>query len=95
MGRYPRELQSFASLGEHHELAIEDMLDQRPSSPTMVEKKEIAQLVEVALACLQTSPQSRPEMQYVYQKLIRRRPSNSIATPFHAYALEEITDKEE
>ncbi|XP_062188902.1 MDIS1-interacting receptor like kinase 2-like [Phragmites australis] len=94
MGRYPRELQSFASLGENHELAIEDMLDQRPSSPTMVEKKEISQLVEVALACLQTSPQSRPEMQDVYQKLIRRRPSNSIATPFHAYALEEITDKE-
>ncbi|CAN6180523.1 unnamed protein product [Urochloa humidicola] len=72
MGRYPRELQSFASVGEHHELAVEDMLDQRPSSPTMVEKKEIAHLVQVALSCLQTSPQSRPEMQKVYQNLSHR-----------------------
>ena len=35
MGRYPRELQSIASMEEHHELAIEDMLDQRLSLPTV------------------------------------------------------------
>jgi serine/threonine protein kinase len=39
MGIYPRELQSIASMEQHHELAIEDMLDQRLSSPTMVEMK--------------------------------------------------------
>jgi serine/threonine protein kinase len=65
MGRYPTELQTFASVGKHHELAVEDMLDQRPSSPTTVEQEEIAQLVEVAFSCLKTSPQSRPEMQEV------------------------------
>ncbi|CAN6165569.1 unnamed protein product [Urochloa humidicola] len=69
MGRYPTELQSFASNGEHHNLAVEDMLDQRPSAPTDIENEEIELLVEVASCCLQTSPQSRPEMQKVYQKL--------------------------
>ena len=62
MGRYPRELQSIAFMEQHQELAIEDMLDQRLSSPTVVEKEEIALLVEVAFSCLQTSPQSRPPM---------------------------------
>ncbi|CAO2208966.1 unnamed protein product [Urochloa humidicola] len=73
MGRYPRELQSIDSLEQHHELSIEDMLDQRLSSPTMLEKKEISLLVEVAFACLQTSPQFRPEMRDVYQKLAHRK----------------------
>ena len=86
MGRYPRELQSIASMEQHHEIAIEDMLDQRLSSPTMVEKKEISLLVEVAFACLQTSPQFRPEMLDVYQKLApHKRPSVS---PSHAHTRE-------
>ncbi|CAL4951605.1 unnamed protein product [Urochloa decumbens] len=83
MGRYPRELQSIASLEQHHELSIEDMLDQRLSSPTMLEKKEISLLVEVAFACLQTSPQFRPEMQDVYQKLALHKPPS--VSPSHAY----------
>ena len=90
VGRYPRELQSIASMEQHHELAIEDMLDQRLSSPTMVEKKEISLLVEVAFACLQTSPQFRPEMLDVYQKLApHKRPSVS---PSHAHTREETID---
>ncbi|CAN6203411.1 unnamed protein product [Urochloa humidicola] len=92
MGRYPRELQSFASVGEHHELAVEDMLDQRPSSPTMVEKKEIAQLVEVAFSCMQSSPQSRPEMQEVYQKLSHHNLFSDSAQPSHAVTLEAEDD---
>jgi serine/threonine protein kinase len=69
MGRYPSELHSLTSLqGQHDKLAMET-LDKRPLSPTLLERKEIALLVEVALACLQPSPQSRPEMQEVYQKL--------------------------
>lgn len=74
MGRYPREIQSIASVGEHHELAVDKMLDRRPSLPTMVQKKAIAQLVKVAISCLQNSPQSRPEMQEVYQKLSHHHP---------------------
>ncbi|CAL4992314.1 unnamed protein product [Urochloa decumbens] len=89
-GRYPRELQSIASLEEHHELAIDDMLDQRLSSPTMVEKKEISLLVEVAFSCLQTSPQFRPEMQDVYQKLALHKPPS--VSPSHAHTPEEIMD---
>ena len=90
MGRYPRELQSIASMEQHHELAIEDMLDQLLSSPTTVEKKEISLLVEVAFACLQTSPQFRPEMQDVYQKLALHKPPS--VSPSHAHKPEEIID---
>ncbi|CAD6226175.1 unnamed protein product [Miscanthus lutarioriparius] len=86
MGRCPRELQSIASLEQHHELAIEDMLDQRLPSPTTVEKKEISLLVEVAFACLQTSPQFRPEMQDVYQKLALHKPP--FVSPSHAHTRE-------
>jgi hypothetical protein len=91
MGRYPSELQTFASIGKHHELAVEDMLDQRPSSPTTVEQDEIAQLVEVAFSCLKTSPQSRQEMQEVYMKLSHHYPYAS-AAPSHAVALEVVDE---
>jgi serine/threonine protein kinase len=66
MGRYPRELQTLVSI----EIAME-MLDQRTPLPTMEEVEEIALLVQLAFACMQTSPRSRPEMQDVYQKLTR------------------------
>jgi serine/threonine protein kinase len=92
LGRYPRELQSLASMGQHHEFAMEDMLDQRPSSPTKAEKKEIALLVEVAFACLQTS-QARPTMQDVYQKLASNKHS-SFASPSHALTVDETTEGE-
>ncbi|CAL5089381.1 unnamed protein product [Urochloa decumbens] len=80
MGRYPTELQSL-SMGQHQELSMDDMLDKRPSSPTVEENKEIALLVEVAVACLQTSPQFRPEMQDVYQKLALQKSHSSFASP--------------
>src|SRR5438128_951124 len=93
MGRYPRELRSLASMGHAHKLAM-DFLDQRPSSPTVVEKEEIALLVQVAFVCLQTSPQSRPAMQDVHLKLSRHKPSSSFASPSDALTLEETTDGE-
>jgi len=92
MGMYPSEIQSLASRVQHHELVMEDMLDKRPSSPTTVEEKEIALLVEVAFACLQTSPQLRPEMEDVYQKLALHRPPSSFASPSHAHRQEEIIE---
>jgi len=91
MGMYPSEIQSLASRVQHHELVMEDMLDKRPSSPTSVEEREIALLVEVAFACQQTS-QFRPEMKDVYQKLALHRPPSSFASPSHAHGQEEIIE---
>ena len=93
MGMYPSEIQSLASSSrdQHQELVMEDMLDKRPSSPTTVEEKEIALLVEVAFACLQTS-RFRPEMEDVYQKLALHRPPSSFASPSHAHRQEEIKE---
>jgi len=88
MGRYPREVQSIASMEQHHELAIEDLLDQRLSSPTIMEKKEISLLVELAFACLQTSPQFRPEMQDVYHKIALHKPP--FVSLSHEHTPEEI-----
>jgi len=92
MGMYPTELQSLVSMGQNQELAMEDMVDKRPSSPTSVEEREIALLVEVAFACQQTSPQFRPEMKDVYQKLALHRPPSSFASPSHAHRQEEIKE---
>jgi len=91
MGMYPTELQSLVSMGQNQELAMEDMVDKRPSSPTIVEKKEIALLVEVAFACLQTSPQFRPEMQDVYEKLILHK-RHPFASPTHELTAEEMRE---
>ncbi|KAF8731874.1 hypothetical protein HU200_015818 [Digitaria exilis] len=91
MGMYPTELQSIASMGQRQELEIEDILDTRPSLPTIAEKKEIALLVEVTFACLQTAPQYRPEMQDVYQKLVMHKP-HPFASPSHGFRLEEIRE---
>lgn len=93
MGRHPRDLQSLASIGQHHKLAM-DILDQRPPSPTMVEEEDIALLVKVAFACLQTSPQARPTMQDIYQILMHRHSSYSFPTPSDALIVEHIADEE-
>ncbi|OQU84006.1 hypothetical protein SORBI_3005G214150 [Sorghum bicolor] len=93
MGRYPSELQSHTSIeGQHHKLAMET-LDKHPSSPTLVEREEISLLVQVALACLQPSPKSRPEMQEVYQKLTHDHPYCSFATSCDL-TLEKLKDGE-
>ena len=84
------QIQSLASREQHHD-CDGDMLDKRPSSTTS-EEKEIAALVEVAFACLQTSPQLRPEMEDVYQKLALHRPPSSFASPSHAHRQEEIIE---
>ncbi|KAL6839048.1 hypothetical protein ACP4OV_031102 [Aristida adscensionis] len=84
MGRYPTELQCLgSSLEQHPKLEMDHIVDQRQSTPTTVEKGEIGLLVDVALACLQASPNSRPAMQDVYQKLIQHKLS-SIASPSNA-----------
>nr|CAB3456331.1 unnamed protein product [Digitaria exilis] len=91
MGMYPTELLSLVSMGQHQELAMEDRVDTRPSLPTIVEKKEIDLLVEVAFACLQTSPQFRPEMQDVYQKLVMYK-HHPFASPTDEFTPEEIRE---
>jgi hypothetical protein len=55
-----------------------------------MDKKEISLLVEVAFACLQTSPQFRPEMQDVYQKLALHKPP--YVSTSHPHTPEEIID---
>lgn len=92
MGRYPGEQQAIDSLGQAHNLVM-DFSDQRPLPPTVVEKEQIALLVDLSFACLQTSPQSRPTMKDVYLKLVRHKPlsassaadatSSSSAMPYH------------
>ncbi|CAL5079252.1 unnamed protein product [Urochloa decumbens] len=92
-GTYPTEAQSLVSMGQHQEVvAMEDILDKRLSPPAIAENKEIALLVEVAFACLQTAPQFRPEMQDVYQKLALQKLS-PFASPSHALTPEEISEK--
>ncbi|KAK7848970.1 putative leucine-rich repeat receptor-like protein kinase [Quercus suber] len=73
IGRHPGDLisslllSSFASSA--HDVLLEDVLDERLAHRTNQELEKVVLVAKIALTCLHTSPQSRPTMQQVYQKL--------------------------
>ena len=73
MGRHPGDLissflsTSFAS--SSYDVLLEDVLDLRLVLPTGQVAEKVVLVAKIALACLHTSPHSRPTMQQVYQKL--------------------------
>ena len=70
MGKYPGEL-----IADLHSLVgtnvhLKDVLDDRLSSPTGQKiADELALMVNLAVSCLCTNPQSRPTMRSVCQQL--------------------------
>nr|XP_048324198.1 MDIS1-interacting receptor like kinase 2-like [Ziziphus jujuba var. spinosa] len=77
MGKHPGDLissllpslsLSSATLA-YHQIAEMNILDQRLSPPTHEEARKVLCLVKVAIACLHSSPKSRPTMKQVAQKL--------------------------
>ncbi|XP_015873204.1 MDIS1-interacting receptor like kinase 2-like [Ziziphus jujuba] len=77
MGKHPGDLTSslLPSLSPssatlaHHQIAEMNVLDQRLSPPTNEEARKVLCLVKVAIACLHSSPKSRPTMKQVAQKI--------------------------
>nr|XP_048325223.1 MDIS1-interacting receptor like kinase 2-like [Ziziphus jujuba var. spinosa] len=77
MGKHPGDLissllpslfPSSATLA-YHQIAEMNVLDQRLSPPTHEEARKVLCLVKVAIACLHSSPKSRPTMKRVVQEL--------------------------
>ncbi|XP_020413739.1 MDIS1-interacting receptor like kinase 2-like [Prunus persica] len=79
MGRHPGDLlsslflQSSSSALPAHQMPMEDILDQRISPPTHQEAGEVVSLVQIAFACLNSSPPSRPTMKQFSQHLSTQR----------------------
>ena len=93
MGRHPGDLissflSSFSS--SSHDVLLEDILDQRLAHPTNRAIEELVLVAKIALTCLHTSPQSRPTMQQVYQKLLNWK--SPFTKPLHMITLRELID---
>ncbi|XP_050370185.1 probable leucine-rich repeat receptor-like protein kinase At1g35710 isoform X2 [Argentina anserina] len=84
MGRHPGELlvpllsgssssSSSSSSVPVHQMSAVDVFDKRISPPTDEVAVELLSLVKIAFSCLNTSPQSRPNMEQVYQRLETQR----------------------
>ncbi|KAF3457402.1 hypothetical protein FNV43_RR02059 [Rhamnella rubrinervis] len=81
MGKHPRDLISSLSLPSsssspavHHQLLLRNVLDQRLSLPRNQVANQVVFIANIAIACLQASPQSRPTMKQVSYKLAASSP---------------------
>ena len=71
MGKHPGDLTSSLTSSAFTTLNVplKDVLDQRLSLPMNEAAKEVLSIAKIAIACLNTVPQSRPTMQQVSQEL--------------------------
>ncbi|XP_043704464.1 MDIS1-interacting receptor like kinase 2-like [Telopea speciosissima] len=75
LGRHPSELisvllSSFPIMPLTKQMILMgDVLDKRLSPPTIDMVEELLSIMKLAISCLATNPQSRPDMYYVSQKL--------------------------
>ncbi|KAB2602331.1 leucine-rich repeat receptor-like serine/threonine-protein kinase BAM3 [Pyrus ussuriensis x Pyrus communis] len=76
MGKHPGNmlesqlLESSKSLKNNAELLLKDLLDRRLEPPTNELAKVVVLVMSLAMACIRTSPRSRPTMFFVSQKLL-------------------------
>lgn len=89
MGKHPGDL--LQSHREDHML-VKEVLDQRPLTRTKTEEEGVMLLMKVAFACLRASPQARPTMKEVHQRLNTSGSSNSFDAPFDTLTLGQLRD---
>ena len=96
MGKHPGDLisslssslPSSSTFTTH--MPLNNVLDQRLSLPTNKVASDVLSFTKIAIACLQTIPQSRPTMKQVSQDLSTRKPH--LAKPLHMITLGEVVD---
>lgn len=82
MGKHPGELLTDLSslvgtkLTDDSDVLLNDVLDQRLSPPVGHLVDEVVFAVDTALACIRSSPESRPTMRFVAQELSARIQTN-------------------
>ncbi|XP_042519706.1 MDIS1-interacting receptor like kinase 2-like isoform X2 [Macadamia integrifolia] len=75
MGRHPSELisvllSSYSVMPSKNQMMLlKDALDKRLSPPTIDMVEELLSVMKLAISCLATNPQSRPDMHYVSEKV--------------------------
>ena len=81
MGKHPGEMLESLTVSSktltlsdnnNDEILLKDVLDQRLPAPTGELAETVVFFVTAALACARTTPESRPTMRFVAQKLLAR-----------------------
>ncbi|XP_054803942.1 MDIS1-interacting receptor like kinase 2-like [Prosopis cineraria] len=70
IGKHPGDLISSLSNTCTESILLKDVLDPRLPLPSRQDARDVILLIKIALACLKPSPNSRPSMQQVTQKLL-------------------------
>nr|XP_048323751.1 MDIS1-interacting receptor like kinase 2-like isoform X2 [Ziziphus jujuba var. spinosa] len=98
-GRHPGDLISSLSSSSsssssetptYHQVAVMDVLDQRLSPPSDQEAGKMLYLAKIAFACLNGTPQSRPTMKQVAQKLSTQ--THHLLKPLALHTLGDLFD---
>nr|XP_048325004.1 MDIS1-interacting receptor like kinase 2-like [Ziziphus jujuba var. spinosa] len=98
-GRHPGDLisslssslsSSSSETAAYHQVTVMDVLDQRLSPPLDQEAGKVLYLAKVAFACLNGTPQSRPKMKQVAQKLSTQ--THHLLKPFALHTLGDLLD---
>ncbi|XP_048560909.1 MDIS1-interacting receptor like kinase 2-like [Triticum urartu] len=92
MGKHPRDLLDGSLSSGEQAMLVKDILDQRPTTPTITEENSLTLLLELAFSCLESSPQARPTMREACQTLIQRPSSSSCPVLFSALTLQQGSD---
>ena len=91
MGKHPEDLLLSLSLPTSittHHISLKDLLDHRLPPPMHQVAEEVVFTVKLAFSCLQNSPQSRPTMQQVSEKLSALKPP--LLDPLNKIKLEKL-----
>ncbi|MCL7043422.1 hypothetical protein MKW94_002790, partial [Papaver nudicaule] len=84
-GEYLLQLQS-----EGHDLLLVDVLDARLTLPSNTIAQEVVTAVILALACARVSPNARPAMNFVCQKLSAEAVVHPISEDFRSLTLQNL-----
>ncbi|KAL7203490.1 hypothetical protein ACSBR2_016722 [Camellia fascicularis] len=92
MGKHPGNLISSLSSSPPtvYGVLLKDILDMRLPSPGNHVEEEVVLVVQLALACLHTSPQCRPTMRQISVALSKQRPP--LQNSFHLISLGQLFD---
>ncbi|KAI9120388.1 hypothetical protein K1719_007421 [Acacia pycnantha] len=92
MGRHPGELILSFSKTCGESILLIDVLDPRLPMPSRKDAQDVTFLVTIALACLNSSPKSRPSMDQVSQRLLSS--NQPLAIPFNNISLQHLVNQD-
>ncbi|KAI9071223.1 hypothetical protein K1719_046815 [Acacia pycnantha] len=92
MGRHPGELILSFSKTYSESILLIDVLDPRLPPPSRKDAQDVTFLVTIALACLNSSPKSRPSMHQVSQRILYS--NQPLVIPFNNISLKDLVNQD-